>query len=79
MPNAVTSPFGICPASYANFYIANNVVLAPVYSCPQDKIALDTLQKLFPNRRVIGIECSQVVVGFGALHCVTQQQPAISK
>jgi len=64
------------PASYANFYIANRVVLAPTYNQPTDKIAIDTLQRLFPNRRAIGIDCTELVWGLGAIHCVTQQQPA---
>ncbi len=63
------------PASYANFYIANGVVLVPVFGDPQDAIALATLQKLFPNRKVMGIYCTDLVWGLGALHCVTQQQP----
>jgi agmatine deiminase len=63
------------PASYANFYIANHVVLVPVYSHPNDRRALEILQPCFPTRRVIGIECTDLVWGLGALHCVTQQQP----
>lgn len=63
------------PASYANFYIANGVVLVPVYSHRNDKIALKILQDLFPGRRVLGIECSPLVYGLGSIHCVTQQEP----
>lgn len=63
------------PASYANFYIANGIVLAPIYSHANDKKALKTLQKAFPTRKVIGIECSPLVYGLGSIHCVTQQQP----
>lgn len=65
------------PASYANFYIANNVVLVPTYSHPNDKRALEIIQKLFPARRVVGIECTDMVWGLGAIHCVTQQQPVL--
>jgi agmatine deiminase len=62
------------PASYANFYIANEVVLVPTYKHPNDRKALDVLQRIFPDRRVIGIECNDLVFGLGAIHCVTQQQ-----
>jgi agmatine deiminase len=63
------------PASYANFYIANNVVLAPVFGSPNDKRATDTLQSLFADRRVVPINCEPLVWGMGTIHCVTQQQP----
>jgi agmatine deiminase len=63
------------PASYANFYIANNVVLAPVFGHPNDARALEILASLFPGRRVIGINCEPLVWGMGTIHCVTQQQP----
>jgi agmatine deiminase len=64
------------PASYANFYIANNVVLAPVFGHANDGRALETLGRLFPNRQVVGINCEPLVWGMGTIHCVTQQQPA---
>ncbi|HEY6803467.1 MAG TPA: agmatine deiminase family protein [Pyrinomonadaceae bacterium] len=63
------------PASYANFYIANNVVLAPVFGHANDRRAVETLQRLFPTRRVIPINCEPLVWGMGTIHCVTQQQP----
>ena len=63
------------PASYANFYIANQTVLVPLYSHANDKIALHILQEVFPNRKVIGIECTALVHGLGSIHCVTQQEP----
>ena len=63
------------PASYANFYIANHVVLAPVFGHENDLRAIDTLQKLFPSRRVVPISCEPLVWGMGTIHCVTQQQP----
>ena len=66
------------PASYANFYIANEVVLVPVFDDPQDREALGILQELFPERRVVGLPCANVVVGLGAIHCVTQQEPRVS-
>ncbi|HVM97357.1 MAG TPA: agmatine deiminase family protein [Candidatus Acidoferrales bacterium] len=65
------------PASYANFYIGNSVVLVPVFDDPKDAIALTTLQQLFPTRRIVGIKSRELVWGLGALHCVTQQQPAV--
>ena len=64
------------PASYANFYIANDVVLVPTYRHKNDSTALTTMRELFPDRRVAGIDCTQLVWGLGAIHCVTQQQPA---
>ena len=64
------------PASYANFYIANNVVLAPIFGHKNDQRALDTLQRVFPTRRIVGINCEPLVWGMGTIHCVTQQQPA---
>jgi agmatine deiminase len=66
------------PASYANFYIANEVVLAPIFGHRNDTRALTTLETLFPSRRVIGINCEPLVWGMGTIHCVTQQQPAVS-
>jgi agmatine deiminase len=63
------------PASYANFYIANNVVLAPIFGQQNDARALAILQQLFPDRRIVGINCEPLVWGMGTIHCVTQQQP----
>ncbi|MCW5968793.1 MAG: agmatine deiminase family protein [Blastocatellales bacterium] len=63
------------PASYANFYIANRAVLAPTYRCENDARAIAILQELFPDRRTIGIDCTEMVWGLGAIHCATQQQP----
>lgn len=63
------------PASYANFYIANETVLAPVFGDPADAGALGLLQELFPGRKVIGLQCTDIVAGLGAIHCVTQQEP----
>ena len=65
----------LLPASYANFYIANGVVLAPTFGDPQDRIALNTLARLFPDREVIGMPSRDLVLGLGTLHCMTQQQP----
>ncbi|MGA8042882.1 MAG: agmatine deiminase family protein [Terracidiphilus sp.] len=64
------------PASYANFYLANGLVLVPTFHDPNDRIALNTLAEVFPEREVIGIHCVDLIWGLGALHCMTQQQPA---
>jgi len=63
------------PASYANFYIANRTVLVPTFNDPNDRIALNTLAKLFPDREIVGIPCRDLVLGLGTLHCMTQQEP----
>jgi agmatine deiminase len=63
------------PASYANFYIANGIVLVPTFNDPRDREVLTTLAGLMPNRRVVGIHAVDLVWGFGTLHCLTQQQP----
>jgi agmatine deiminase len=64
------------PASYANFYIANGLVLVPTFNDPNDRVALNILAQVFPRREVIGIHCVDLVWGLGTLHCMTQQQPA---
>ena len=64
------------PASYANFYIANGQVLVPTFQDPNDRIALNTLAEVFPDREVIGVHSVDLIWGLGALHCMTQQQPA---
>ena len=63
------------PASYANFYIANTVVLVPTFNDPADRLALGLLGELFPGRTVVGIHAVDLVRGRGAIHCLTQQQP----
>jgi agmatine deiminase len=64
------------PASYANFYIANGVVIVPTFNDPNDRIALNTLAECFPDREVVGIHSVDLVWGLGTLHCLTQQEPA---
>jgi len=64
------------PASYANFYIANDLVLVPTFNDPADRVALGVLADLFPGRSVVGIHCGDLVWGLGTLHCMSQQQPA---
>ena len=65
------------PASYGNFYIANGVVLVPVFNDANDRIALNTLAEVFPTRQILPIYSGDLIWGFGALHCMTQQQPAV--
>jgi agmatine deiminase len=64
------------PASYANFYIANGLVLVPTFNDPNDRVALNTLAALMPAHRVVGIHAVDLVWGLGTLHCLTQQEPA---
>jgi agmatine deiminase len=63
------------PASYGNFYIANGIVLVPVFNDRHDRVALNILSDLFPDREVVGIYSGDLIWGFGAMHCMTQQQP----
>ena len=78
MPSPIIFEGRRLPASYGNFYIANGLVLAPVFNDPNDRVALDILADLFPDREVIGIYSGDLIWGFGAMHCMTQQQPAVS-
>jgi agmatine deiminase len=75
MPQPVIFEGRRLPASYANFYIANGVVLAPVFNRPNDRIALNTLAELFPTREIVPIYSGDFIWGLGAMHCMTQQQP----
>jgi len=76
MPEPVWFEGRRLPASYANFYIANKRVLVPVFNSAYDLPALNTLQQLFPSRRVVPIYCGDFIWGLGAIHCMTQQQQA---
>jgi agmatine deiminase len=76
MPQLVVFEGRRLPASYANFYIANGIVLVPVFNCPADRIALDTLAQLFPGREIVPVYSGDFIWGLGAMHCMTQQQPA---
>ena len=76
MPEPVYFAGQRLPASYANFYIANKLVLAPTFGDKNDTMALCALEVLFPDRAVVGIPCRDLVLGLGTLHCMTQQQPA---
>lgn len=75
MPSPVVFNGERLPASYANFYIANQLVLVPTFNDPQDRHALNTLASLFPDRTVVGIHAVDLIWGLGTLHCLTQQQP----
>jgi agmatine deiminase len=77
MPGPVYFEDQRLPASYANFYIANKSVLVPTYRHMNDERACAVLQKMFSDRKVIGIDCVELIWGLGSIHCVTQQQPAI--
>jgi agmatine deiminase len=77
MPKKIVRQGQRLPASYANFYIANSCVLLPTFADPSDEGALSVLRELFPDRRVIGIDCRELIWGLGTFHCLTQQQPAV--
>jgi agmatine deiminase len=64
------------PASYANFYIGNTVVLLPVFGDRADAVAIGEMEACFPGRRVVPIDCRELIWGLGAFHCLSQQQPA---
>jgi agmatine deiminase len=76
MPQPVVFEKRRLPASYANFYIANGVVFAPVFNRPNDRIALNALAAIFPARQIVPIYSGDFIWGLGAMHCMTQQQPA---
>jgi agmatine deiminase len=76
MPRPVVFRGQRLPASYANFYVANGVVLVPTFHDPNDRVALNLLAEVFPDREVIGVHSMDLIWGLGALHCMTQQQPA---
>ena len=76
MPKKIVREGLRLPASYAKFYIANTWVLVPTFADPNDKAALSVLRECFPDRRVIGIECRELIWGLGTIPCLTQQQPA---
>jgi agmatine deiminase len=76
MPRPVIFESRRLPASYANFYIANGCVLVPVFNDPNDRVALNTLAEAFPAREIVPIYCGDLIWGFGAIHCMTQQEPS---
>lgn len=75
MPPALVYDGQRMPASYANFYIANRVVILPFFNHPTDQRAQQILQLVFPRHEVVGVDCSDIIVGLGAVHCLTQQVP----
>jgi len=77
LPSAVWFRGQRLPASYANFYIANAAVLVPTFNDPNDRVALSSLAEHFPDRDIVSIYCGDFVWGLGAIHCATQQQPAV--
>jgi agmatine deiminase len=77
MPHKVYYADNRLPASYANFYIGNSAVIVPTFNDPNDQKALTIIDSLFPDRKVVGINCRVMVRGFGTLHCASQQQPRI--
>ena len=62
------------PVSYANFYIGNSIVLMSLFNDPNDKIAMKIMKSTFPKHKVLGIDCSRIIYGGGALHCITMQE-----
>jgi len=77
MPDAVIYDDQRLPASYANFYIANSAVVVPTYRCDKDALALEILQNCFPDRKVVGIDSTDIIWGLGSFHCLSQQEPAV--
>ena len=77
MPGVVEHDGQRLPATYANFYFVNGAVLVPTYRHPNDAVALATLSRLLPGREVVGVDCTELIWGLGAIHCLTQQQPAV--
>ncbi|HXB09853.1 MAG TPA: agmatine deiminase family protein [Puia sp.] len=77
MPQAVVYEDQRLPASYANFYIANESVIVPTYRCANDEKALRIIQDCFPARRVVGIDSTEIIWGLGSFHCLSQQEPAV--
>jgi agmatine deiminase len=76
MPGVVEHDGQRLPATYVNFYFVNGALLVPTYRHKRnDRRAIDTLQRLLPDRKVIGIDCTELIWGLGAIHCLTQQQP----
>jgi agmatine deiminase len=77
MPEEVIYEDQRLPASYANFYIANGAVIVPTFRCSRDDKALQIIQGCFPDRRVVGIDSTEIIWGLGSFHCLSQQEPAV--
>lgn len=77
MPDPVIWEDQRLPASYANFYIANNSVIVPTFRCRKDEKALQIIRDCFPDRAVVGIDSTEIIWGLGSFHCLSQQEPAV--
>ena len=77
MPSAIVYDGMRLPASYANFYISNKYVIVPTYRDRHDDSALQTLQEVFPDRKVVGLDSTDIIWGLGSFHCLSQQEPAV--
>jgi agmatine deiminase len=77
MPSAIVYEDMRLPASYANFYISNKYVVVPTFRDKNDDRALDTLQQCFSDRKVIGLDSTDIIWGLGSFHCLSQQEPAV--
>jgi agmatine deiminase len=77
MPSALVYEDMRLPASYANFYISNKYVVVPTFRDKQDDRALQILQEVFPERRVVGLDSTDIIWGLGSFHCLSQQEPAV--
>lgn len=77
MPEPVVHKGRRLPASYANFYVANHVVIVPTFQCGQDDEAMQIISRCFPQRKVIGIDSTDIVWGLGSFHCLSQQEPSV--
>ena len=75
MPDTVMYDDQRLPASYANFYIANHAVIVPIFNCPKDDKALQIIQSCFKDRKVVGIDSTEIIWGLGSFHCMSQQEP----
>jgi agmatine deiminase len=77
MPDKIFHEGQRLPASYANFYIANGLVIVPTYRCDKDEIALRIIQEAFPDRSIVGIDSTDIIWGLGSFHCLSQQEPYV--
>lgn len=77
MPDPVYYQDQRLPASYANFYISNLHVIVPTFRCARDTVALDIIQSCFPERKVVGVDSTDIIWGLGSFHCLSQQEPAV--
>jgi agmatine deiminase len=77
MPDEIIYEEQRLPASYANFYISNHAVIVPTYRCDKDEKALEIIQQYFPERKIVGIDSTEIIWGLGSFHCLSQQEPAV--